>query len=232
MYVGPIMGMLLAYQALGPYDEAYRKLIREDLFTFAWELHRLRTINVIFDINGAEGPADADRCALHGARGRRPGRGRHLEGHRGSRATSATGTSGAGRSSFPTRRWSSHQVPGWEWVPDIPRTSSAMMVGAFIRAALSVTEGHEEFEPERSLLEDFYYENDDEWGNAYTWAESAASYSFDHDGCGQAYFGLNIAMQPLYLWSMLEDEPAPAQHDPARGAGRRGVGRDPNRTRT
>lgn len=205
MYMGPLIGLTTAYRALGPFDEDLRAQIRHDLFATAWELHELRTIDIAFELNGLELPP-----APYQTRFVIPESGQQIDGTyvvTFDTGDVESGTILGGQEFLPNPAQLLRQNPALAWLPDIPRSSSALMVAATIRGALDVTEGYEEFEPQRSELEAFYYGNTDEWGNIHDWLELASHWSHDKE-CGEAYFGVNIAMIPMFVLATLEHDPA------------------------
>jgi hypothetical protein len=205
MYMGPLLGMVPAYDALGPYDEAYRARIREDIVAWAVELMRLRTLPVRIIVNGGELPVqnlDArffipeSADWVDGA----------VEVSINLSDLSNSGTIRGGQEFMPNPSVFFRQAPSLAWLPDIPRSSSAMMVPAILRAALHVTDGVPEYATERAEIEAFYYDNADDWGNVDGWIDLASSYTVDHD-CDSHYFGVHIAFIGAYMWALLEDDP-------------------------
>ncbi|MDP2345474.1 MAG: hypothetical protein Q8O67_31305 [Deltaproteobacteria bacterium] len=228
MYVGPLMGLFLAHRALGSSEPATTALLREDLMVLAEEVTRLRTMPVRFTINGLELPPrdmemrffiPDDTEMIDGAVD----------------VTIDTGdveNSGAitgGQEFFPNPSVLFRQIDMLGNLRDIPRRSSAMMVGAFVTAALDATENDPAFATRRAALMDFWNNNDDEWGNGDSMVGYAAGYEGDQD-CDSAYFGANIAFIPAYVWSLAE--PNEARHervvDEVIGSLHEGLGPDKN----
>ncbi len=205
MYMGPLLGLVPAYDALGPYDEAYRAQIRQDLVAWATELIKKRTLPVRLIINGGALPVQ-----MMEARFFVPESADLVDGAIEVRASTSDLSDGGsirgGQEFMPNPSVFFRQNAALSWLPDIPRSSSAMMVPAIIRAALHVTKDVPEYASQRSELLAFYYGNDDEWGNVDTWIDLALNYSVDHD-CDSHYFGVHIAWIAGYTWALLEDDP-------------------------
>jgi hypothetical protein len=85
--------------------------------------------------------------------------------------------------------------------PAIPRPGSAMMLGAFYRIALLVTDGEPDYAARRDAIRTDY-------DAAFeVLAELAAQWTYDN-ACGAKYYGTHIAYVMGYAWTLLEDEPA------------------------
>ncbi|MCA1663399.1 MAG: hypothetical protein LC659_03870, partial [Myxococcales bacterium] len=85
--------------------------------------------------------------------------------------------------------------------PPVPRPSSAIMLGAFFRMALAMTDGvagaaatHQELAA--------YYET-----HADRWLDVAAQWSFSAN-CGSGYYANHIAFIMAYVWARLESDAA------------------------
>ncbi len=206
MYVGPMIGLPLAYDALTGYDEPARERIRHTLVTLAEELIRLRTMSVVFEVNGARLPPrnvmtrffiPDNREMVDGAI--------HVTIDTGDIDNSGAIT--GGQEFMPNPSQFFRQLNILSRLPDIPRSSSAMMVAAMLRSAIHVSDGVPAYAARRQALLDFYLDNADGWGNVNDWITLAsASRSFRE--CGDRYFGYNIAFIPSYLWAHYETDPA------------------------
>lgn len=206
MYVGPVMGLVEAYDALGEHDETYRELIREDLVVLAEELMRLRTIPMRLVLNGGELPVrNVDtrffvpeiEDFIDGA----------VEVSISSSDLQDSGDIRGGQEFLPNPSVLFRQYRILRNIPDVPRASSAIMIAAFLRAAMHVTEGVPAYAARRQAIETFYTSNPDDWGNIDDWIELASRYAYTKE-CGDRYFGLNIAFLPMYLLAKLETDPA------------------------
>ena len=211
MYMGPAIGLPLAYDALGEHDEEHREMIRHDLVTVAEELVRLRTLQLVVTINGFSFPEQQvqtrffipeSRDTLDGAI--------HLSVDLDDIDNSGDVRGGQEFLPNPTRLLEQIALVDLllgNQLPDIPRSSSALMVPALLQAALHVTDGVPAYAARREALRTFYYENDDEWGNVDTWLEAASQWANDRE-CGERYFGINLAMIPVYVFSRYETSDA------------------------
>jgi hypothetical protein len=94
------------------------------------------------------------------------------------------------------------------WNQPIPRSGSAIMLSSFLKVAMLVTEGVEGYEARHDAFSDYYLHNPAaSGGNVDDWIAVADGW-FYTDNCGDAYYGNNIAMQPMHNWARLEDDPA------------------------
>lgn len=205
MYMGPLLGLPLAYDALTPLDEDVRELIRRNLMVQAEELIMLRSLPVRFTINGATLPVRnmMSRFFIPDPREMEDGAiGVTID-------TGDLQDSGAitgGQEFMPNPSVLFRQVNLLSNLPDIPRSSSAMMVAAMVRAAIHVTDGVPAYAQRRAALLDFYLNNSDEWGNVRSWIDYGAR-TDAHNDCGDRYFGYNIAYIPAFIWAYYEDDP-------------------------
>ena len=95
------------------------------------------------------------------------------------------------------------QVALLSWLPDVPRSGSAIMLASFFQVALQVTDGVKAYSARRVAIEDHYLKNFDGW---WTSAENPLGYLMD--GCGDSYYGRNIRFEPMYNLARLEADPA------------------------
>jgi hypothetical protein len=205
MYMGPLMGLVAAYDALGTYDEDKREYIRQDLMTTAQALVQLRTLPVVIVLNGTSLAPQ-----MMSARFFIPETGDMINGAvQVNVNTSDLGgtTQYGGQQFWPDPSLFFKQLPllGGA-VPSIPMSSSAVMVAGYIQAALHVTEGVPSYATARAALLDFYLNNNDEWGNVNTWLPIAAQWGTMSPSCGVEYFGTNIAIMGLHAWGSLEQD--------------------------
>jgi len=97
------------------------------------------------------------------------------------------------------------QLPGFSWVPAIPRASSAIMLASFFRVALLVTDGVPAYAARRAVILDYYLHHSGAGGNIDDWLGVAGTYA-ETNQCGESYFGHNISMEPMYNLARLEDD--------------------------
>jgi hypothetical protein len=205
MYMGPLLGLVAAYDALGAHDEDLRELIRQSLVPLATELIRKRNLQVSLVINGFALPPetkearffipettdlvngvvqitvdlnDIGGAAVHG-----------------------------GQDFMPNPSLLFRQFGAFSAVPDIPRVGSALMVGGIIRAAMHVSEGVTSYDAARAELNDFLLNNADQWGNAATWINVASTLTPHQQDCNASYFGAHINFIGAYTWGLLETDP-------------------------
>lgn len=209
MYMGPLLGLVAAYDALGTYDEDLRETIRQSLVPLAVELIKKRTIPVSLVINGFALPAEDKEARFF-----IPETTDMVNG-----AVQITvdvndvgGASVHGGQDFmPNPALLFRQFSLFSSIPDVPRVGSAFMVGGILRAAQHVTEGVPAYAAERASLEDFMLNNGDEWGNASSWIDVAATLSPHDQDCKASYFGAHINFIGAYTWGLLETDPTLAQ---------------------
>lgn len=204
-YQGVMLGFALAYEALGEHDEETRTIIREDVLELIGELMQMRSVPVKLTWDGTEMPAfsvdmrfvvlapaemddgaidliidssDFDSSEMWGFQEFIPNWGPFIR-----------------------------QIPGFGWVPDIPRADSGIMLPSFFRVALLVTDGVVGYEDEHAGILDFYLHNSGWGGNVEEWLDRAEVWSYT-GSCGQGYYANNIAMEPMYNLARLEDDPS------------------------
>ena len=85
--------------------------------------------------------------------------------------------------------------------PPVPRPSSAMMLGAFFRMALAMTDGVAGMEATHQQLAAYYD------AHADGWLDVAAQWSFSPN-CGSGYYANHIAYIMAYVWARLETDAA------------------------
>jgi hypothetical protein len=203
-YQGVMLGYALAYEALGEHDEPTRALIREDVVELVEELMRLRSVSVRLTWDGTELPVfDVDMRFAVLAPAEMTGGAVDLI----IDSSNYDDSEMYGFQEFiPDWGLVIRQFPGLGWVPDIPRTGSAIMLSSFFRVGLLVTEGVEGYEDEHAGILGFYLGNSDWGGNVDDWLDRAGQWSYSGT-CGSAYYANNIAMEPMYNLARLEDDP-------------------------
>ena len=88
------------------------------------------------------------------------------------------------------------------WLPDIPRSGSAIMLASAFQVALQVTEGEATYATRRQVIEDHYLDNFDDW-----WEVAEDPLGYVADACGDKYYGRNIRFEPMYNLARLEADP-------------------------
>ena len=205
MYMGPLFGLVAAYDALGAFDEDRRELIRHDLVTWANELVKKRTLPVRLVLNGLKLPVENKEARFF-----IPETADMVDGAIQIELSASNAGSGqvrGGRDFMPNPSLLFRQFAALSSLPDIPRSSAALMVGGVIQAALHATEGAPKYAVDRTALRAFYDSNSDAWGKAKDWIGVAASAGGTQHSCTAAYFGLGLAWLAGYTWGLLEQEP-------------------------
>lgn len=204
-YQGVMLGYALAYQALGEADEATRALIREDVVELVQTLMQPTAFWVRITIDSLSFPPFlvTSRFILLAPD-------EMVDGAVDIRATTSFDEpSLTGMQEF-LPDWGSllDQIPVvGALVPDsIPRAGSAIMLASYFQVALLVTEGIPEYETTRASMQAFYTGNNDIQGNVNDWLDVADGWSYSQE-CGDKYFGINIAMQPMHNLARLEQNP-------------------------
>lgn len=206
MYMGPLLGLVQAYDALGTYDEARRALIRKDLLVLAKELAKKRTIPVRLVVNGQKLPVENKEARFF-----LPETADMVDGAVEIQVDLGSLDGGAirgGQEMMPDPAVFFRQFPILGSVPSTPRAGSALMAGGVFAAALHVTEGVPEHAADRAALADFVKNGGDAWGNAKTWIDLAAQWQDHKEDCSEKYFGLHIGWIGGYVWSLYEKDPA------------------------
>jgi hypothetical protein len=202
-YQGVMLGLAQAYDALGSADEDLREIIRGDVVTIAEELMKERTLPVKLTFNGipitstvkARFIVVSPREMSNGALALR------LD------LSNPDGSEMYGFQEFyPNLAHLVRQLPGLGWVPDIKRSSSAIMLASFFRVALHAMDGVPAYSKRRADMLAFYTSRTGEGGNANDWLAIAKEWS-SGGSCGGSYYANNIAMMPLYSLARLEDDP-------------------------
>jgi hypothetical protein len=203
-YQGVLLGLALAYDALGEAGEATRALIREDVVVLVEELMKDRQVPIKITFNGTPipqfnvtlrfvvlAPAEMDNGAVVFVVD-----------------TSALGAAEMyGFQEFtPNLQDILKQIPGiGGLVPSIPRASSAIMLASFFRVALRATDGVPAYATRRAAILDYYLHHGGDGGNVTNWLDVAKTYA-ETNTCGDSYFGHNISMEPMYNLARLEDD--------------------------
>lgn len=203
-YQGVLLGYAAAYEALGVAGEAHRELIREDVVELVDELMLERDVPVRFVVDGITLPASRIhlRYVILDPR--------QMVGGAITFIIDTSDLENAAMIGFqeftPNLAHVLRRIPLLGGTPDIPRSSSAIMLASFFRVGMLVTDGVPGLEERHDAYVDYYYHHPDEGGNVEEWLEIARTWSYDSH-CGEAYYGNNISMQPMYNWARLEDDP-------------------------
>jgi hypothetical protein len=203
MYMGPVLGLVQAYDALGSYDDERRKMIRKDLMVMAKELAKKRMLPVRLVVNGTALPVETKETRFF-----IPEQADLIDGAVEIQVNlSDIGDGGAirgGQEMMPDPAVFFRQFSILSSAPSTPRAGSALMAGGVFAAALHVTDGVPEYAQDRAELLDFVLNNSDKWGNAKTWIGLAAQWQDHKEDCGEKYFGLHIGWIGGYIWALYE----------------------------
>ncbi len=206
MYMGPLLGLVAAYDALGSFDEDRRELIRADVMTWAKEMVKKRMLPTRLVLNGVKGQVEQKEVRFF-----IPEKLDMVDGAVEIQINLSDKTNGqvrGGRDFMPNPALFFRKFAALSSLPDIPRSSSALMVGGIIQAALHVSEGVPSYAADRAALKAFHETNADEWGNANDWITVASPVGTTQHSCTTSYFGLGLAWTAAYTWGLLEQSPA------------------------
>jgi hypothetical protein len=202
-YQGVMLGDTLAYEALPDDDSAIKDMIRSDVVTVVQELMRERMVPVQVTINNVPLPptiANVRFVVLNT---------HELTNGAIQLTIDLSNTSNAQMYGFqeftPDLSLLIHELPGFGWVPPIPRSSSAIMLASFFRDALMMTQSDPRFAATHSAILDYYMNHSGPGGNVHDWMTIAQTWS-DSGGCGANYYGNNITMEPMYNLARLESD--------------------------
>jgi hypothetical protein len=208
-YQGVILGMALAYEALGSADEDVREQIRGDVVTFVKELMKERALPLAITYNGVGLPVALvpirfivvdDREMTSGAANIQ------INSSGGDKVGSMFGF----QEFIPNLQDVLKHVPGIGAIGGLvplPRSSSAIMLASFFRVALRVTDNAPKWSKDRADILAFYTGHSGEGGDVDDWLAIAKQWTAGTD-CGGSYYSNNITMMPLYDLARLEDDPA------------------------
>lgn len=193
-YQGALAGLALAHDASS--DESVRELAREVLVEVAEQLMIERTVPVQFVVNGRGFSQDLVSRYMILAPSEMPD-GKILVN------VDTSDVDGADligvREFVPDMADLLRQLPLLSWLPDVPRSSSTIMLSAFFLAALNASAGVPAYAARHAAIADFYAAHADEWYDV------SALFSY-RENCGHAYFGSNITWTPAYIYARLEDD--------------------------
>lgn len=208
-YQGVILGMALAYEALGSADEDVREQIRGDVVTFVEELMKERTLPLAVTYDGVGLPVAnvPIRFVVVDPR--------EMTGGAANIQVNSSGADKVGsmfgfQEFIPNLQDVLKHVPGIGVVGGlvpVPRASSAIMLASFFRVALEVTKDVPKWAKDRADVLAFYTGHAGEGGNVDDWLAVAKQWTAGND-CGGSYYANNITMMPMYDLARLEDDPA------------------------
>lgn len=203
-YQGVMLGYALAYDALGPTDEAARELIRADVVELVEELMKDRVVRARITLNGTTlGPFDINMrfVVLNPA---------EMTDGAVDLTVDTNDTDNSEMYGFqefaPNIAHILRQFPGLGFLPDAPRAGSAIMLASFFQVALRVTENVPAYASRRAAIANYYTSNSGEGGNINDWLSIAGLWSYG-GGCGDSYYANNIVMEPMYNLARLESDP-------------------------
>ncbi|HEY8078583.1 MAG TPA: hypothetical protein VIF62_30845, partial [Labilithrix sp.] len=206
-YQGVVLGLALAYDALGSADEDVRETIRGDVVVLVKELMKERMLPLAVTYDGIALPVANVPARFMVVSPREMTNGA---------ATVSINSSGsdklgsmAGFQEFtPDLKDLLQHVPGIGAlaVLPLPRPSSAIMLASFFRVALHVTDGVPARAKDHADILAYYTGHSGEGGNVSDWLAIANQWT-DNPACGDSYYGNNITMEPLYDLARLEDDP-------------------------
>jgi hypothetical protein len=205
-YQGVMLGLALAYDALGSADEALRAQIRGDVVTIVKELMKERAISVKLTFNGI--PITAPVKARFMVVSPREMNNGALD-LRLDLAKPDDSEMFGFQEFYPNLAHLVRQLPGLGFVPDINRASSAMMLASFFAVGLHVTDGVPAAAKDHADILAYYTGHSGEGGNVTDWLAVAKQWTAG-GSCGNAYYANNIAMMPMYDLARLDKDPARA----------------------
>jgi hypothetical protein len=204
-YQGFVFGFSLAYSAL-PHREDLRAIIRNDIIELADELMKLRQINLEVRIDNI--PVDHPKVELGlsvlipqemAGGGTQP-----IINYCHAEGPNCANTMQGMLEFIPDISELLKQINVLSWVPQgIPRADSAIMVMALFNIAIDMTRNVPGFEEKYNELMTFYYAGTSRYGNAQSWKDMAQQWFFTN-ACWDKYYGINIAMEPMYNLMRLE----------------------------
>ncbi len=205
-YQGVLLGYSFAYEFLGDEFEDFKKIIRDDVVTFVETImkkHHFR-VKLIYDNIPALTTNGVDaRFVVLAPREMKDGA---VTINYCSKESDKCKNRIRGFQEFmPDMAKFYNQIKGFPNSPQpIPRASSAIMLSNIFQVAMQVTKNVKGYEAEYNKIKDFYYKNNDKWGNVNDWLKIAKQWKFSGK-CGKGYYGINISIEPLYSLLRLEE---------------------------
>ncbi len=202
-YQGVMLGYALAYEALGEGDEATRALIREDVVELVQELMKERTVQVRLTWNGVSSPPADVTMQFVVLATREMSNG--VVDLRIDSSDYASSEMLGFQEFMPDLAHVVRQIPLMGWVPGIPRADSAIMLASFFKVGALVTDGVAGWESQHDEMVNFYDANASSGGNINDWLPIMSQWDYAN-ACGEAYYGINISMEPMYNLARLETD--------------------------
>ena len=204
-YQGILMGYSFAYDALGEDNEDIRKIIRDDIVEFVQVIMEKKHVYVTLTYDGTPIPFPSGIDGRFMVLAPREMSNNHIVIDYCSTESASCSTSMHGFQEFMPNI-STFLRPAISFLPkSIPRAGSAIMLANIFNIGIQVTEGIEGYEEINQQFKDFYYTNDDDWGNVNDWLDQAEQWFYTNE-CGESYYGINIAMEPMYNLLRLEKD--------------------------
>jgi hypothetical protein len=203
-YQGLMLGLSLAYEATDDPDTL--EMIRADVVEFVEELMEVRTKNliVITDSLPMGVPVSVDlKYCVYSTKETDSGDPEIIVDSADAEESTMNGIREFDPEFFNTL---SNQIGLLSWIPDIPRSGSAIMLASFFKVALQVTKGVPGYETRRAAIENHYAANVGWW---FDIAENELGY--ESPECGGKYYGKNIRFEPMFNLARLETDPALSQ---------------------
>jgi len=206
-YQGILMGYSFAYDALGEEFEDVRKMIRDDIVEFIQVIMNKQHVYITLTYDGTAIPFPSGIDARFMVTAPREMTNNHIVIDYCSTETSSCETNIHGFQEFMPNigtllRQATTLIP-----KSIPRAGSAIMLANIFNIAMQVTDGIAEHKELHDQIKDFYYNNDDDWGNVNDWLNQGEQWIYTFE-CGEKYYGINIAMEPMYNLLRLEKDSA------------------------
>lgn len=199
---GVMLGFSLAYEATD--DEAIKELIREDVVDFVEHLMISQTKIVLVASSPSDTPVPMPlnlRYCIYTTHETPSGAPEIIIDTSDIESSTATGFLEFGPLFYNEIAL---QIPFLGWIPEIPRSGSAIMLTAAFRVALQVTEGVPAYAGRRMLIQQHYDDNVGWWLDV---AENPLGYGTTYT-CGDKYYSKNIRFEPMYNLARLESDAA------------------------
>jgi hypothetical protein len=192
-YSGVMLGYMMAYDATPEAD--VRAMIRDDVVTIARELMKQRTdvpVRLVIDGTPLDVAMDMENVIM-GTQDMIDGR-VLIDLDTGSvDDASLLGVREFAPDLGPMLR----QIPLLQWVPAVPRAGTAVMLGAFFRMAMHMSD-----DPD---IRAYYEQHVDDW------LEIADLWDYTGE-CGRSYYAVHIVYIMAHVWALLEDDPNRRAH--------------------
>lgn len=204
-YQGFIFGYSLAYSALA-HREDLREIMRNDIVELIDELMKIREINIEIRIDNI--PIDHPKVQLGlsllipqemTAGGTQP-----IINYCRTEGPDCENSMKGMLEFIPDLSELLKQIDVLSWVPQgIPRAGSAIMLMSLFNVAIDMTRNVPGFEEKHNEIMTFYYSGLSRYGNSQSWKNMAEQWFFTN-ACYDKYYGINIAIEPMYNLMRLE----------------------------